>query len=223
MGVALLAPRPPADVAADAVATIAAFMRTGSLEATRPTADDVAALKAAAVPGTHVYLSAVLTRPQEEVVAQATCVRAAGLEPVPAPRGAQLRFTRRVATLSRSPGRRGRRAASAGDRGRPCRAGGPVPRRARSDRLRPDHAQRDHRDRHLGLSGRTSAHCRSRARARARRQARGGRADRAQADDRHAVLPRCHADHRLGAAAARRTASIIRCGSVLPARPALRR
>jgi len=83
MGVAMLAPRPPADVAADAVATIAAFMRSGSLEATRPNADDVAALKAAAAPGTQIYLSAVLTRPQEEVVAQAARVRAAGLAPVP--------------------------------------------------------------------------------------------------------------------------------------------
>lgn len=83
MGVAMLAPRPPAEVAADATAAITAFMRAGSLEATRPNADDVAALKAAAAPGTAIYLSAVLTRPQEEVVAQASLVRAAGLEPVP--------------------------------------------------------------------------------------------------------------------------------------------
>jgi len=83
MGFAMLAPRPPADAAADTIASIAALMRTGSLEATRPNADDVAALKAAAAPGTQVYLSAVLTRPQEEVVAQASLVRAAGLEPVP--------------------------------------------------------------------------------------------------------------------------------------------
>ena len=44
MGVAMLAPRAAADAAADATAAIAAFMRTGSLEATRPNADDVAAL-----------------------------------------------------------------------------------------------------------------------------------------------------------------------------------
>lgn len=83
MGVAMLAPRPPADAATDAIATIAAFMRAGSLEATRPNAEDVAALKSAVTPGTCIYLSAVLTRPQEEVVAQAAAVRAAGLEPVP--------------------------------------------------------------------------------------------------------------------------------------------
>ncbi|HMK79655.1 MAG TPA: methylenetetrahydrofolate reductase [Xanthobacteraceae bacterium] len=79
----MLAPRPAADAAPEAVAAIAAFMRAGSLEATRPRAQDVAALKAAAAPGASVYLSAVLTRPQEEAVAQARLVRAAGLEPVP--------------------------------------------------------------------------------------------------------------------------------------------
>ena len=79
----MLAPRNAADVAADSVAAVAAFMRGGSLEATRPTPEDVAALKAAAAPGTHVYLSAVPTRPQEDVVGQAAAVRAAGLEPVP--------------------------------------------------------------------------------------------------------------------------------------------
>lgn len=79
----MLAPRTTADAAAETVAAIAAFMRAGSLEATRPNADDVAALSATAAPGTHIYLSAVLTRPQEDVVAQAAAVRASGLEPVP--------------------------------------------------------------------------------------------------------------------------------------------
>jgi methylenetetrahydrofolate reductase (NADPH) len=79
----MLAPRTAADAASETVASIATFMRGASLEATRPTADDVDALKAAAAPGTHVYLSAVPTRPQEDVVGQAVLVRAAGLEPVP--------------------------------------------------------------------------------------------------------------------------------------------
>ena len=79
----MLAPRNAADVASETVAAIAMLMRGASMEATRPTADDVAALKAAAPAGTHVYLSAVPTRPQEDVVAQAALVRAAGLEPVP--------------------------------------------------------------------------------------------------------------------------------------------
>jgi methylenetetrahydrofolate reductase (NADPH) len=79
----MLAPRSAADAAAETVAAIAAFMRAGSLEATRPRLEDVADLKTACAPGAHVYLSAVLTRPQEEVVEQAARVRAAGLEPVP--------------------------------------------------------------------------------------------------------------------------------------------
>jgi len=79
----MLAPLGKADAAAEMIAALAAFMRSASLEATRPTADDIDALKSAAAPGTHVYLSAVLTRPQEEVVEQAARVRAAGLEPVP--------------------------------------------------------------------------------------------------------------------------------------------
>jgi methylenetetrahydrofolate reductase (NADPH) len=79
----MLAPKTAADAAADTTAAIAAFMRGTSLEATRPTADDIAALKAPSAPGARVYLSAVPSRPQEEVVAQAQAVRDAGLEPVP--------------------------------------------------------------------------------------------------------------------------------------------
>jgi len=79
----MLAPRSAADAATETAAAIAEFMRGGSLEATRPDADDVAALKAALPAGTHVYLSAVPTRPQEEVVEQAARLTAAGLEPVP--------------------------------------------------------------------------------------------------------------------------------------------
>jgi methylenetetrahydrofolate reductase (NADPH) len=79
----MLAPRTAADAASETAASIAAFMRSASLEATRPTADDVAAIKAAAAPGAHVYLSAIPSRPQEEVVEQAMLVHAAGLEPVP--------------------------------------------------------------------------------------------------------------------------------------------
>ena len=79
----ILAPRNAADAAAGTVAAVAAFMRGCSLEATRPNAEDVAVLAAAVPTGTPVYLSAVLTRPQEEVVEQAARVRVAGLEPVP--------------------------------------------------------------------------------------------------------------------------------------------
>lgn len=79
----MLAPHTAADAAADTTKAIAAFMREVSIEATRPAADDVAALRAAAAPGTHIYLSAIPSRPPEEVVEAAVLVRAAGLEPVP--------------------------------------------------------------------------------------------------------------------------------------------
>src|SRR5262245_5601100 len=72
-----------ASEAAEIAADIASFMRGASLEATRPDAADVEALKAALAPGTPVYLSAIPTRPQDEVVEQAARVRAAGLEAVP--------------------------------------------------------------------------------------------------------------------------------------------
>jgi len=64
------------------VARIAAFMAGFSIEATRPSAADIAAL-AVLEPGTRVYLSAVPSRPADESVAAAIAVRAAGLEPVP--------------------------------------------------------------------------------------------------------------------------------------------
>ena len=59
----MLAPRNATDAAAETVAAIAEFLGGASLEATRPNAEDVAALKAALPAGTPVYLSAVLTRP----------------------------------------------------------------------------------------------------------------------------------------------------------------
>lgn len=79
----MLAPLKTPDDAAEAIAEIAAFMRDGSLEATRPDASDAEALKAAMPAGTQIYLSAIPTHPQEDIVAQAALVRAAGLEPVP--------------------------------------------------------------------------------------------------------------------------------------------
>jgi methylenetetrahydrofolate reductase (NADPH) len=63
-------------------ARIAAFMAGFSIEATRPSAADIAAL-AVLKRGTRLYLSAVPNRPAEESLAAAIQVRAAGLEPVP--------------------------------------------------------------------------------------------------------------------------------------------
>jgi methylenetetrahydrofolate reductase (NADPH) len=53
-----------------------------SIEATRPSAADIAALGVLRR-GTRVYLSAVPHRPADEVLAAAVQIRAAGLEPVP--------------------------------------------------------------------------------------------------------------------------------------------
>lgn len=65
-----------------AVRRIAFFMTEFSLETTRPTPADIAALCVLAR-GTRVYLSAVPNRPPEESVVAATRLRAAGFEPVP--------------------------------------------------------------------------------------------------------------------------------------------
>ena len=198
-------------------------MRGGSLEATRPSADDVAALKAAAAPGTPVYLSAVLTRPQEEVVAQATAVRAAGLEPVPhlavrnfASADALKRFLDRLA------GEAGVRKllVIAGDRAEPA---GPF--RGALEAIDSGLITRSGIT-DIGISGYPDGHPRiadHELDARARREARSRRADRAEGQDRHAVLSRCRPDHRLGEGACAITASITRCASGSPDRPASRR
>ena len=71
----------PADALAAAVARIARFMAGFSLEATRPSAADIAAL--AALPrATRIYLSAVPGRPADEVLSAAVRLRAAGFESV---------------------------------------------------------------------------------------------------------------------------------------------
>lgn len=62
---------------------ITAFMTGFSVEATRPKAADIEALKRVIAAGTEVYLSAIPTRAPEEVIEQAKAVRAAGLSPVP--------------------------------------------------------------------------------------------------------------------------------------------
>ena len=76
-----LAPVPAANLS-PAVQRIAGFMQNFSVEATRPSDADIAAL--AVLPrGTCVYISAVPHRPAEESITAAIRLRAAGLEPVP--------------------------------------------------------------------------------------------------------------------------------------------
>jgi methylenetetrahydrofolate reductase (NADPH) len=64
------------------IARITALTAGFSIEATRPSAADIAALGVLGC-GTRVYLSAVPSRPADESLAAAVQVRAAGLEPVP--------------------------------------------------------------------------------------------------------------------------------------------
>jgi methylenetetrahydrofolate reductase (NADPH) len=68
---------------AESVDAIADFMAGFSLEATRPSAEEVAALAAIAPSGTRVYVSAVPKRPAQEAIEAATQLRKAGFEPVP--------------------------------------------------------------------------------------------------------------------------------------------
>jgi methylenetetrahydrofolate reductase (NADPH) len=78
---AALAPVPAANLS-PAVARIAGFMQDFSVEATRPSDADIAAL--AVLPrGTRVYISAVPHRAAEESISAAIRLRSAGLEPVP--------------------------------------------------------------------------------------------------------------------------------------------
>jgi len=78
---AALAPVPAATLPA-AVQRIAALMADFSVEATRPSDADIAALTV--LPrGTRVYISAVPHRAAEESISAAIRLRAAGLEPVP--------------------------------------------------------------------------------------------------------------------------------------------
>jgi methylenetetrahydrofolate reductase (NADPH) len=79
---AALAPIPASTLPA-AVQRIATAMAGFSVEATRPSAADIAALAAELPRRTRVFLSAVANREASELVAAATSVRAAGFEPVP--------------------------------------------------------------------------------------------------------------------------------------------
>ncbi len=72
----------PANPLPAAVARIAGFMSGFSIEATRPSDADIAAL-AVLARGTCIYVSAVPGRPAAESIAAAVRLRAAGFEPVP--------------------------------------------------------------------------------------------------------------------------------------------
>src|SRR5919204_2647325 len=65
------------------IAAIADFMAGSSLEATRPSPEEIAALAAIAPPATRIYLSAVPKRPAQEAIEAAAQLRNAGFEPGP--------------------------------------------------------------------------------------------------------------------------------------------
>ncbi|HKA74199.1 MAG TPA: methylenetetrahydrofolate reductase [Xanthobacteraceae bacterium] len=77
--------RPPAadDASADAARRIVALAQNWSLEATLPTAAEIAGLAAVLRPGTQVYLSAVPTRDPTTQIEPAVRLAAAGFVPVP--------------------------------------------------------------------------------------------------------------------------------------------
>jgi methylenetetrahydrofolate reductase (NADPH) len=67
----------------DEAEAISAFMRGYSIEATRPTADDIAALAGIVPAGTSIYISAVPGQRADEAVEHATRLRKSGFEAVP--------------------------------------------------------------------------------------------------------------------------------------------
>src|SRR5215467_7564137 len=67
----------------DPAQAIADFVRGFSIEATRPTAEEIAVLAAIVPRGTRVYVSAVPTRPTQEALDSAIRLKAAGFSPVP--------------------------------------------------------------------------------------------------------------------------------------------
>jgi methylenetetrahydrofolate reductase (NADPH) len=104
----------PAAPAPDA----AVFAEHFSLEATRPTAAEIAALADIVPPATPVYFSAVPTITRQEVIAAAASLRKAGLEPIIHVAARRLASAGGLAGIAFGPARRRRRAAAAGDRWR---------------------------------------------------------------------------------------------------------
>jgi methylenetetrahydrofolate reductase (NADPH) len=74
---------PLSESPAGTVACIAAFMRGFSIEATRPPADELAALRTVLPPETPVYLTAIPKLTAAELIVAAAGLRKLNLEPVP--------------------------------------------------------------------------------------------------------------------------------------------
>ena len=85
--------------------------RKFTVEATRPSASEVAQLREILEPGTSVYVTAVPTGAAEEIVTAAAALRNAGLEPVVHVAARRLKECRGAARYAEPPHRRSRRAA----------------------------------------------------------------------------------------------------------------
>lgn len=80
----MIMPAPVATrTAPDLIRAISVFVGGFSIEATRPKSSELELLAQTVPAGTAVYLSAIPTRPHDDLIDAATMVRAAGLEPVP--------------------------------------------------------------------------------------------------------------------------------------------
>jgi methylenetetrahydrofolate reductase (NADPH) len=71
------------DERTEAIRAIAELVRGYSIEATRPTIDDIETLRGIAPAGTTIYLSAVPGQREDEAIVHASRLRRAGFEPIP--------------------------------------------------------------------------------------------------------------------------------------------
>ena len=216
-------PATPSQDRADAIAAIADFMRGFSFEATRPSADEVAALAAIVPAGTRVYVSAVPTRPAQEAIEAAMRLARGRLRAGAASRGAQLRDRPRARRIPRPRQRRGRRTARAGDRRRSRPARRRIPQLDRGDRRRRLAASR-HRRRSASPAIPTAIRAYRSRSSTARSPTRSGRPRRP--GWRSTSSPSSASTRRrscTGSAGCATSASSIRCASGLPARPTSRR
>ena len=179
-----------------------AFARSFSIEATRPSAAEIATLAAFLPKGTAVYLTAVPTQSLDELAKGAAALRKAGLEPIAHIAARRLSSAAQLHDLLAGAAQRSRHATPSGHRRR-CRSERALCRRAGGDPERPPARGRYRGDRHRRLSGRPSAHCRRPAGSLARREDRRRQGAGPAPAHRQPVLVFARGHPRLAQAAAR--------------------
>src|SRR5260221_8758244 len=134
---------PPVSERIETAPLVMAFLRNFSMEITRPSDAELAELKSVLPARSRVYVPAIPNRPQSELIAAATRVRAQGFEPVPhiaarriASREALEDLLSRLSTWANVRRARHRRRLRQGGRA--------VQQRLRIDRQRPAAAARRH-------------------------------------------------------------------------------